>query len=454
VIADTPRIARQQPHYDDPELLATVVTDLELRDGLVLEADVDRLLAKLAKVANGQAFVLQAGNCAEMFNTSRSKLSNMVRVILQMALIVMYGAQVEIVKILRGAGQYAKPRSAELEVVDGVSLPTYRGDLVHGHEPTVQARRHDPRRLATAYDQSQLTLGALQELSTGAMADLGQIHDWNLDFVREAPRGPLTGRLVGGVVRRRYRLLVSNIRHVIGFMKACGVDVDAMRELKVAEVFVSHEGLVLDYERALVRDGYATSGHFLWIGERTRELMGAHVEFFRSLRNPIGVKLGPTTTTSEVLQYCRVLNPDNIPGRLVFISRMGAGNVARVLPELMRAVKEAGYSVVWVCDPMHGNTFTTAGVKTRRMRDIKAEIRGFFAACAAVSVWPGGIQAEITGEPNVTEVLGGLHEITKGDLGREYTSACDPRLNARQALEIAFFVSRLLRGCRAKNSAM
>jgi 3-deoxy-7-phosphoheptulonate synthase len=446
----TEPLARQQPTYADQDLRARVVADLEQRDGLVEVGDIDRLRAKLAKVAIGRAFILQAGNCAEMFNTPKSVLRNLIQVILQMTVIVMYGAQVEIVKILRGAGQYAKPRSSDYETIAGQRLGSYRGDMVCGLAPTMESRRHDPGRLLAAYENSKSTLVALNEMTTGGMADLRRIHQWNVDFVLDAPRGPLPGRLVGRIVRRRYARLVSKIRHVIGFMEACGINTDAVRELKVAEVFASHEGLILDYERALVRDDYATSGHFLWIGERTRELLGAHVEFFRRLRNPVGVKLGPKTTIEEALDYCRILNPENIHGKLVFISRMGASRVERNLPALMQAVKNSGCPVVWVCDPMHGNTFTVAGVKTRRMREIKAEIRGFFAVCLERGVWPGGIQVEITGEKHVTEVLGGIHRITKADLGREYTSACDPRLNARQALEIAFFVSRLLREYRAK----
>jgi 3-deoxy-7-phosphoheptulonate synthase len=421
--------ARQQPTYRNSKLVAAVVCELQERAPLVPVAEIKRLRRKLAKVAEGKAFILQAGDCAEMFNTPLSRLTNLIKVMLQMTIILMYGGRMEIVKLVRGAGQYAKPRSSDIDELD---LKSYRGDLVNHNRPTKRARRHDPRRMLRAYNASAKTLAKIRELTTGGMADLRRIHQWNLDFVQSSAPG------------HRFQELADNVEHFLDFMEACGVNVRGMSALKVAEMFVSHEGLVLEYEDALVRDDYATSGHFVWIGERTRHLLEAHVDFFRHLRNPVGVKIGPKTTIEEIKAYCRILNPQNTPGKLVFISRMGASEVRTKLSPLMRAAQETSCPVIWICDPMHGNTFSHNGYKTRSMDVIKNEIEGFFEVCAELGVHPGGVHLELTGD-DVTECLGGhTDEVTAERLKHQYETACDPRLNGSQALEVAFFVAGLL----------
>jgi 3-deoxy-7-phosphoheptulonate synthase len=422
--------AKQQPTYEDEAEVRAVTDELKSLPGLVDPNDTDRLLAKLAKVAEGKGFILQAGNCAEEFGTPIAKLTNLIKIILQMTMVLLWGGGMEIVKLVRGAGQYAKPRSAD---TDKSGRKSYRGDMVNGLEETDEARRHDPQRLLTAYRESRATWAEIRRLTTGGMADLRWIHNWNLEFVANTRQG------------RLYEKVAGIIDQAISFMEACGVDVRGMSATQVAEVFTSHEALVLAYEGALLRNGYDSSAHYLWIGERTRQLDHAHVEFFRHVRNPVGIKVGPGTTPEEIRAYCRLLNPHNIPGKLVFVSRMGATNIDRVLPELMRAAAETGCPVIWQCDPMHGNTIeSVSGFKTRRIKSIKREIKGFFRACAITGTHPGGVHLELTGD-DVTECLGGHQDIQDADLHREYTTACDPRLNAGQSLQIAFYVAKLLR---------
>lgn len=425
--------ARQQPHYPDRSAIHRVRRELRRRAPLVSPAEIRALRHKLAKATRGEAFVLQAGPCAEQFGQSEQTITDMVQVILQMAMILMYGAETEVVKIIRGAGVYGKPRSSD---VDSTGLPSFRGELINGPEATPEARAHNPERLLGGYDNALATLTVLRKLAGGGMTSLSRVHEWNLAFVRSSAQG------------HAYEQVAHQIERSLGFMRACGVDVDTMPAIQVAEFFTSHEGLVFDYEAPLTRRRYATSGHFLWIGERTRGFDEAHVEYFRRIQNPIGVKLGPTTTPADVVRYCQILNPDRIPGRLVFIARMGAHKLGDVLPGLVRAVAEAGYPVVWMNDPMHGNTIDVGGIKTRRLIDVMTELEEFFECFIALShegldVYPGGIHLESTGD-DVTECLGGFGQITAADLSRTYTTTVDPRLNANQSIEVAFFVTQLL----------
>jgi 3-deoxy-7-phosphoheptulonate synthase len=391
------------------------------------------LKERLAAVAGGEAFVLQGGDCAEMFSGAnphavRAKLQTL----LQMAVVLTYGAGVPVVKIGRLAGQFAKPRSKGTETRDGVELPAYRGDAINGLEFTRESRTPDPARLLRAYHSSAVTLNLLRGFTTGGYADLHQMHAWNQDFVKESPSG------------QRYDQLAQGIDRALGFMRAWGSDPD---ELRTVELYSSHEALILDYEQALTREDsrtgrpYDLSGHFVWIGERTRDPGGAHIEFASGIRNPVGVKLGPTTTPEYVHALIGRLNPDNEPGRLTFITRMGAGRVREALPPLVKAVTEQGATVSWICDPMHGNTFEApSGHKTRRFDDVLDEVQGFFEVHRALGTHPGGIHIEFTGD-NVTECVGGSHNLIEDDLHRRYETAVDPRLNRSQSLDLAFTVA-------------
>ncbi|UNO41490.1 3-deoxy-7-phosphoheptulonate synthase class II [Streptomyces sp. MST-110588] len=429
--------AAQQPPWPDPVLLREVTDGLSRAPELVFAEESDRLREKMAAVARGEAFLLQGGDCAETFEgTTADAINGKLRTLLQMAVALTYAASVPVVKVGRIAGQYAKPRSRPVERRDGVELPVYRGDAVNGLEFTAGSRVPDPRRLRRMYESSAATLNLVRAFTTGGLADLHQAHAWNRGFVDDSPAG------------RRYEELAGEIDRSLRFMAACGVD---PQELRAVEFFASHEGLLLDYEEALTRTDdrtglpYATSGHLLWIGERTRELDGAHVEYFSRIRNPIAVKLGPTATPDEALAYIERLNPQDEPGRLTFIVRMGAGQVRKRLPVLVEKVAANGASVAWVCDPMHGNTFEAAsGHKTRRFEDILDEVEGFFEVHRALGTHAGGIHVELTGD-DVTECIGGGDEVLVGDLHRRYETACDPRLNHRQSLELAFLVAEMLR---------
>ena len=431
------RPAAQQPGWPDQQRVSEVTAELAALPPLVFAGECDLLTERLAAVSRGEAFVLQGGDCAETFaGATADSVRGKLRTLLQMAVVLTYGAQVPIVKIGRMAGQFAKPRSTPDEVRGSERLPAYRGDAINGLEFTAAARRPDPGRMIRAYNFSAVTLNLCRAFTTGGYADLHQVHAWNQDFVARSPSG------------QRYERLAGEIDRALAFMRACGADPD---ELRSVEFYSSHEALVLDYEQALTRTdsrtglAYDTSAHFLWVGERTRAIDGAHVEFARGIRNPLGVKLGPDTEPADVLALIARLNPDAQPGRLTLITRMGAGRVRDALPPLVRAVAASGAPVAWVCDPMHGNTFEApSGHKTRRFDDVLDEVRGFFEVHRSLGTHPGGIHIEFTGD-NVTECVGGSHQIAAADLHQRYETACDPRLNRGQALDLAFIVAESYR---------
>ena len=432
--------AGQQPEWPDQLELGRALGQLAALPPLVFAGEARRLTRQLAAVVEGRSFLLQAGDCAESFDEfSADEIRDKLKVILQMAVVLTYGAGVPVVKVGRIAGQFAKPRSAPTELVDGVELPVFRGHSVNDDLPIAEARIPQPGRMVRAYHQSSATLNLLRAFTKGGFADLSQVHAWNQEFVAASAEGLLFERIA------------DEIDRAMRFMNACGVDLSTDSPIHQVDFYTSHEGLLLGYEEALTRrdsltgDWYDCSAHMLWIGERTRALEGAHVEFFTGVHNPLGVKLGPSATADEVLGLCERLNPQRIPGRLTLISRMGAGRVAAGLAPIVRAVAAAGHPVLWACDPMHGNTFASAdGHKTRRFDDVLEEIREFFAVHQSTGTWPGGIHVELTGD-DVTECLGGVEDILEEQLSLRYTTTCDPRLNARQALDMAFRVSELLR---------
>jgi 3-deoxy-7-phosphoheptulonate synthase len=434
------RPAVQQPEWPDVAALERVTTELAGLPPLVFAAESRDLAAALARVAEGQAFLLQAGDCAESFTSfSAESVRRRLQVILQMAVVLTYSSGVPTVKIGRIAGQFAKPRSSGTETVDGVTLPSFRGHIVNDEGFTADARRPDPRRLLQAYHQSASTLNLLRSFTRGGFSDLNQVHSWTQGFVSATPQG------------QQYKALADEIGRALRFMTACGVDTGSLPTLHETDFFTSHEALLLPYEEALTRrdpmsgDLYATSAHTIWIGERTRAIDGAHVAYFASVANPIACKIGSTITPAEVLELCEVLNPERVPGRLTLISRMGAEKIEDSLRPLLAAARDAGHPVVWACDPMHGNTFTSAsGHKTRRVDDILDEIAGFFRAHTAEGTWAGGVHVELTSD-DVTECLGGSHEILDSDLDARYETVCDPRLNGRQSLDLAFRVAEALR---------
>jgi len=427
--------AAQQPTWPDRGKLREVADTLAMLPPLVVPGEVGALRERLAAVARGQAFLLQGGDCAETFaGTNERRLRASVKTLLQMAIVLTYGASLPVVKVARMAGQYAKPRSADL---DSLGLPSYRGDMVNDLAHTLAARTPDPTRMLRAYSTAAATLNLLRALATGGMADLHQVHEWNRAFVRTSPAG------------ERYEALAREIDRALAFIRAVGIDAEALHGV---ELFASHEALILDYERALTRVDEATgtaydlSAHFVWVGERTRRLDGAHVDFLSRVGNPIGVKLGPTTTPEYAVEVVERLDPAGEPGRLTLISRMGSQRVRDALPPLVEKVNAAGHPVIWHCDPMHGNTIESAnGYKTRHFDRIVDEVSGFFEVHRALGSYPGGIHVELTGE-DVTECLGGGQDIAEADLDSRYESACDPRLNTQQALELAFLVAEMLRG--------
>ncbi|MDT0381029.1 3-deoxy-7-phosphoheptulonate synthase class II [Streptomyces sp. RKND-216] len=429
--------AAQQPEWPDHQALRDVIAELESYPPLVFAGECDLLKQRLGAVARGEAFLLQGGDCAEAFDAvSAENIRNKLKTLLQMGAVLTYAGSVPVVKVGRIAGQYSKPRSKPDETRDGVTLPSYRGDSVNGFEFTEAARRPDPERLKRMYHASAATLNLVRAFTTGGYADLRQVHAWNRDFVRNSPSG------------QRYEALAREIDQALKFMHACGTDPE---ELKTVEFYSSHEALLLDYEGALTRtdsrsgDLYDVSGHMLWIGERTRQLDGAHVEFASRVRNPIGVKLGPTTTPEDALTLIDRLDPDREPGRLTFITRMGADKIRDHLPTLVEKVTASGAQVVWVSDPMHGNTFEAAsGHKTRRFDDVLDEVKGFFEVHKSLGTHPGGIHVELTGD-DVTECVGGGDEIFVDDLHQRYETACDPRLNRSQSLDLAFLVAEMYR---------
>ena len=428
--------AVQQPEWPDHDALNRALEELRVLPPLVFAGECDLLKARLGDVALGKSFVLMGGDCAETFaaNTANS-IRARLQTVLQMAIVLTYGAQLPVVKVGRMAGQYFKPRSNPNETRDGVTMPSYKGDGINDIRWDAEARAADPQRLVRAYHASGATLNLVRAFTQGGYADLRQVHLWNQDFVRESAAG------------QQYERIAGEIDRALAFMTACGADPEEFRRV---EFFAAHEALVLDYERALTRIDsrtgmpYDVSGHFLWIGERTRQLGGAHLDLVSRIQNPIGVKLGPSTTPEQALEMCEILNPDKVPGRLTFITRMGRGKIREALPSIVRAVTEAGHPVVWCCDPMHGNTIETSDhFKTRVYDDVLDEVIGFFEVHRSLGTHPGGLHIELTGD-DVTECVGGTEGITEAEVGTRYETACDPRLNREQSLELAFHVADML----------
>ncbi|MFZ0693211.1 MAG: 3-deoxy-7-phosphoheptulonate synthase class II [Alphaproteobacteria bacterium] len=430
----------QVPEYPDQAALAKVEARLKRFPPLVFAGEARRLKSLLADVCAGKAFLLQGGDCAESFAEFHpDNIRDTFRVMLQMAVVLTFAAACPVVKVGRMAGQFAKPRSEPTETQNGVTLPAYRGDMINGMEFTPESRNPDPERLIQAFNQSAATLNLLRAFAQGGYADLHQVHRWTLGFVSRSPQG------------ERYRDLADRIGETLHFMEACGLTSETAPQIRETDFFTSHEALILQYEQALTRvdsttgDWYDCSAHMLWIGHRTRQLDGAHVEFLRGVGNPLGLKVGPGLAPDELLRIIDTLNPENEPGRLTLISRMGADKVATALPPVVRAVKREGRNVVWACDPMHANTIkSTTGYKTRSFDRILDEVRGFFAVHQAEGTYAGGVHVEMTGQ-DVTECLGGAQAITEQGLGDRYHTHCDPRLNANQAIELAFLTAEALK---------
>lgn len=428
-------MAAQQPTWTDAAELAAAKAELSVLPPLVFAGEVDYLRSRLAEAAAGNAFLLQGGDCAETFaDATADRIRNRVKTILQMAVVLMYGSSLPVIKMGRMAGQFAKPRSSDTETREGVTLPAYRGDAVNGYDFTAESRATDPKRMVRAYHTSASTLNLIRAFTQGGFADLRSVHEWNRGFTDNPANS-------------RYESLAREIDRAVRFMGAAGVE---SSELRTTEFYVSHEALLLDYERPLTRidsrtgTPYLTSGHFIWIGERTRQLDGAHVDFLSRVRNPLGVKLGPTSQVSDVLSLIDRLDPEREPGRLTFISRMGSGKIRDELPKLVEAVRDSGANPLWITDPMHGNGITTKnGYKSRRFEDVMDEVAGFFEVHQSLGTFPGGIHIELTGD-DVAECLGGSEMIDEKTLEERYESLCDPRLNHMQSLELAFLVAEEL----------
>lgn len=448
----TPESWREKPalhipaDYPDPAAVGAVESELSTYPPLVFAGEVRTLRASLADVARGNAFLLQGGDCAESFKEFHpNNIRDTFRVLLQMAVALTFGAAMPVIKVGRIAGQFAKPRSAPTETKDGVTLPSYRGDNINGMEFSSDVRTPDPQRLLKAYGQAAATLNLIRAFANGGYADLRNVHRWNLEFVH------------GNRQEDRYRALADKISEAMSFMEACGIDGSEVRAIREVDFYTSHEALLLGYEEAMTRVDsttgrwYDTSAHMVWIGDRTRQLDGAHVEFCRGIENPIGMKCGPSLDPDELIRLTDSLNPENEPGRIVLIARFGADKAPEGLPPLVRRVQAEGRNVVWSCDPMHGNTIKTdGGFKTRRFDAVLAEVGDFFDVCRAEGAYPGGVHFEMTGQ-NVTECLGGLQEISEADLSSRYHTHCDPRLNANQALELAFILADRFKETRAAN---
>ena len=446
------RPVEQIPSYDDPAALAAVERDLSVYPPLIFAGEARNLRDSLARVAAGKAFLLQGGDCAESFtehqgvSASANNIRDFFRVFLQMAVVLTYAAAAPVVKVGRIAGEFAKPRSSPVEKRDGKELPSYRGDIINDIAFTEASRRPDPRRQIEAYRHAASTLNLLRAFAHGGYASLGRVHEWMLGYVKDSPQA------------HHYRELADRISDALNFMRACGLDPESHPELRTTDFYTSHEGLLLGYEQAMTRidstsgDWYCTSAHMLWIGDRTRQPDNAHVEFFRGVKNPIGLKCGPSLSADGLIRLLDILNPDNEPGRMTLICRFGASKIADQLPALIRAVQREGRSVVWSSDPMHGNTVTsTSGYKTRRFEAIMQEVRSFFDVHAAEGTYPGGVHLEMTGS-DVTECTGGARAITDADLNDRYHTFCDPRLNADQSIELAFVVADLLKRARVGES--
>ncbi|WP_339683841.1 3-deoxy-7-phosphoheptulonate synthase class II [uncultured Pseudoalteromonas sp.] len=433
----------QQPNYPDQESLKSVEAQLKSVPPLVFAEETRSLFKQLEDVCEGRAFLLQGGDCAESFSDfNAANIRDTFKTILQMAVVLTYGGKCPVVKIARMAGQYAKPRSADLETIDGVSLPSYRGDIVNNFEFTEQARIPDPQRLMTAYHHSAATLNLLRAFAQGGLADLHQVNRWNMGFVAANPQ------------KEKYQQLADKIQDALEFMEVCGINSTIAPSLKETDLYTSHEALLLGYEEALTRrdhlsgDWYDCSAHFVWIGERTRQLDHAHIEFFKGIKNPIGVKVGPGMDPDDLIRLIDALNPDNIPGRLTLITRMGADILPEKLPALVRKVQQEGRKVIWSSDPMHGNTEkASSGYKTRSFDNIMREISQFFAVHKAEGSYAGGVHLEMTGQ-HVTECTGGAYGLSDDDLAQRYKTQCDPRLNADQVLELGFLVADLLKDAR------
>jgi len=426
---------KQQPTWPDEAQVAAVRAELAVQPPLVFAGEVDILRARLAEAASGKAFLLQGGDCAETFaDATADRIRNRVKTLLQMAVVLTYGASMPVTKMGRMAGQFAKPRSSDTETRGDVTLPAYRGDIVNGYDFTAEARTPDPSRMLKAYHTSASTLNLIRAFTQGGFADLRSVHEWNRGFADNPANA-------------RYQSLAQEIDRAIKFMAACGAD---FNELRTTEFYVSHEGLLMDYERPLTRidsrtgNPYLTSGHFIWIGERTRQMDHAHVDYLARVRNPIGVKLGPTTQVEDVVELIEKLDPNREPGRLTFITRMGAGKIREELPKLVEAVRDSEANPLWITDPMHGNGITTKnGYKSRRFDDVMDEVRGFFEVHKAAGTFPGGVHVELTGD-DVAECLGGSDLIDEAALEERYESLCDPRLNHMQSLELAFSLAEQL----------
>lgn len=435
--------AKQLPSYPDEAKLLAAEKAVSALPPLVFAGEARRLKSQLADVAAGKAFLLQGGDCAESFaEFGANKIRDTFRVLLQMAIIMTFGGTVPIIKMGRVAGQFAKPRSDDNETKDGVTLPVYRGDIINGIDFTPEARIPDPGRMLRAYNQSAATLNLLRAFAQGGYADLQKVHNWNLDFIEDSPLG------------ERYHKMANEIDRALSFMRACGVSGDTVPSMRETDFYTCHEALLLPYEQAMTRvdsttgDWYDTSAHFLWIGARTNQTEGAQMEFVRGVKNPLGLKIPPTLDVDTLIRSIDILNPENEPGRLSLISRMGAGNVIDKLSPLVRAVKKEGRNVAWICDPMHGNTEkSSTGYKTRRFENVLSEVREFFAVHKAEGTHAGGVHFELTGQ-NVTECVGGAYKVTEEDLSSRYHTACDPRLNANQALELAFLVADELKAAK------
>ncbi len=437
---DESLVAAQQPNWPgghSGEQMTKAVADLRALPPLVFAGECDDLKAKIAEAAAGRAFWLQGGDCAETFNSATAdSIRNRIKTILQMAAVLQYYSSLPVIKVGRMAGQFAKPRSNDLETRGDVTLPAYRGDAVNDIEFTEVARTPDPNRLVRVYNTSAATLNLVRAFTRGGFADLRQVHEWNKGFIRDSKFG------------EKYEQMANEIGRALSFMQSAGVDPE---QFKAVDFYASHEALIIEYEKALTRIDsrtqlpYDVSGHFIWIGERTRQLDGAHVDFASKVRNPIGIKLGPKSTVADALALIAKLNPDNEPGRITFITRMGAGTIRQALPDLVEGVTKSGAQVLWVCDPMHGNTFESKnGYKTRNFEDVLDEVRGFFEVHKKLGTHPGGIHIELTGD-DVTECLGGGNEVSEKDLESRYETACDPRLNHSQSLELSFLVAEMLR---------
>jgi len=433
-------VAAQQPQWPgglEGEQVTKAVSQLKAFPPLVFAGECDNLKAKIAQAAEGKAFWLQGGDCAETFVAATAdSIRNRIKTILQMAAVLQYYSSLPVVKVGRMAGQFAKPRSNDNETRGEVTLPAYRGDAVNDLEFTLESRTPDPDRLVRVYNTSSATLNLVRAFTQGGFADLRQVHEWNKGFIRDSSVG------------ERYEEMAKEIGRALSFMTSAGVSPE---EFKTVDFYSSHEALILEYEKALTRIDsrtdlpYDVSAHFLWIGERTRQLDGAHIDFASKIRNPIGVKLGPKSTVEDALTLIDRLDPDREPGRLTFITRMGAGKIREVLPGLVDGVTKSGARVLWVCDPMHGNTYEApSGYKTRKFDDVLDEVKGFFEVHKALGTHPGGIHIELTGD-DVTECVGGGEQISHEDLASRYESACDPRLNHSQSLELAFLVAEMLR---------